>query len=264
MIDSHCHLDCDAFAADRAAVLSRAAVAGVTDIVIPAVDEASWQPILALARESRGPSCFAALGIHPVAVPGMDAAQDDDVLRRLESLVGTGVTAIGECGLDATIDLERAPLDRQEQLLLRQLELARVSKLPVILHARGPGTYDRLLGILSAQPAGWSGVIHSYSGGAALVKKFAELPLCFGFAGPATYAHAPKIRASIAAVPDDRLLAETDAPDQTPEPHRPGRSEPAYLPRIIGGIAAARGQDVEEIRSLTVANARRLFGIKPS
>jgi TatD DNase family protein len=81
----------------------------------------------------------------------------------------------------------------------------------------------------------------------------------FGFCGPATWPKARKVAAAIAAVPEDRLLVETDAPDQTPDPHRPGRNEPAFLGAIAKGVASARGDDAERLAASTASNARRLF-----
>jgi len=170
--------------------------------------------------------------------------------------------AIGECGLDDTIDMARAPYPRQEALLRGQFAIAARHGLPLILHARGRGAYARLVEFLDTcalPPA--SAVLHSYGGGIDLLKRFSEHRLYFGFAGPATYPNARKVRTSLLAVAEDRLLAETDAPDQTPEPHRPGRSEPSYLGAIIAAMAAARGKDVAELNQLTTANARRLFGL---
>jgi TatD DNase family protein len=261
LIDSHCHLDCAAFAEDQAAVLERAAVRGVSTIVVPAVDEASWTQIQALEAASKSVRCVSALGIHPVALPAMDPAVDRHVLARLrEALATTKAVAVGECGLDTTIDLNAVPLSRQAEMLAGQLEIARELDLPVVLHARGPGCYAALLEHLKADslPAA-GGVLHSYGGGVDLLKEFLRFPLMFGFAGPATYTNARKVRASIEAVPDERLLAETDAPDQTPEPHRPGRSEPAFVADVIAGIAAARQASPDVIARLTADNARRLF-----
>jgi TatD DNase family protein len=260
MFDSHCHLDCDAFDGDRAAVLIRAQAAGVTEILIPAVDERSWQPILELARTAGNPRCHAALGIHPVALPAMAPDDDDAVLQRLEQIVGAEKpSAIGECGLDTTINLEAADLARQERVLAGHFRIAVAAGLPLVLHARGPGSYERLLTFLRAMPGGWRGVLHSYGGGAELLKKYLELPLHFGFAGPATYPNARRVRASIAAVPIERLLGETDAPDQTPEPHRPGRSEPAYCVEIVRALASIKGKTEAEMEEWTSRNARKLF-----
>ncbi len=265
MIDSHCHLDCDAFDQDRPPALARAARRGVQHIIVPAVGEATWEPILALASAISPTRCHAALGIHPIVIPGLDPADDAGLMERLRARVSQSrPVAIGECGLDTTIDLTRAPFERQQAVLRAQVAIARDVDLPVILHARGPGCYAALLDLLESEPLPKAGgVIHSYGGGVDLVRRFAALPLMFGFAGPATYPNARKIRASIAAVPEDRLLAETDAPDQTPVPYRPGRSEPAYVPEIIAAIASARGASASQIEALTTANARRLFGLDP-
>jgi TatD DNase family protein len=156
-------------------------------------------------------------------------------------------------------DHPAVPLDRQRRLLSAQLVLASALDLPVILHARGPGAYSLLSEHLKNEQSTFRGVLHSYGGGAEMLKPFLRWPLCFGFAGPATYRNAPKVAAAIAAVPEERLLAETDAPDQTPEPHRPGRSEPAYVVEVIAGIAAARGASPEQVAQVTTENARRLF-----
>jgi TatD DNase family protein len=261
LVDSHAHLDCDAFDADRELVLARAAARGVEDVVVPAVGRDSWQPILALAARAGAPRCHAAVGLHPVSLPGRPPAEDDGDLGALAGLVARGgVVAIGECGLDAVIDLTTAPFARQERVLRFQLALARRLELPVILHARGPLAYRRLAELLAEEPLpAAGGVLHSYGGGVALLSAFLQAGLHFGFAGPATYPDARKVRASIQALPAERLLAETDAPDQTPAPHRPARSEPAYVADVLVGIAAARGASLEATAELTASNARRLF-----
>jgi len=103
------------------------------------------------------------------------------------------------------------------------------------------------------------GILHSYSGGEELVPIYRDLGFHFSFAGPVTYARARRPVAAARAVPDELLLAETDAPDQTPEPYRGRRCEPAFVREVVAGLAAARGRPVEEIAALTTANARRLL-----
>lgn len=343
LIDSHCHLDAAAFDADRKEALLRARDAGVSAIVVPAVGEETWNPILELCRSRMpGPALFPALGIHPIALPFMDAREDARVLERLreralvaqrvrskgihglgseflpaadgssDSGIRTGApletgapveagsprgtgsqkkdgspsengswptdvtlaaasdsrrreseifwAAIGECGLDSTIDLEAAPLDRQEAMLRGHIAIAKEVDLPLIIHCRGPHCHQKLLDILADEGiSGAGGVVHSYSGGVDFLKRLLEYPLFFGFAGPATWQNARKVRASIQSLPLDRLLVETDAPDQTPEPHRPGRNEPAFLPHIVAGIAQSRGESVEVVAEASTENARRLF-----
>ena len=263
MIDSHCHLDDVSFDDDRPSALDRAFAAGVTDIVIPAVAEASWIPIIALASRSSPVRLHAAVGLHPVAVPELPELDDEALLERLDAvLTHHRPVAVGECGLDTTIDLSRAPIDRQERLLAGQLALARRHQLPVILHARGPGCYARLADFLDAHRLPErGGVVHSYGGGAGLLSRFVRHRLLFGIAGPVTYPGARKVCATVAAIPDERLLVETDAPDQTPVPFKPGRCEPAHLPPIIAAVAAVRGREAADIARCAASNARRLFGL---
>ncbi|HSI03193.1 MAG TPA: TatD family hydrolase [Myxococcota bacterium] len=265
MIDSHCHLDVDRFDDDRPAVIERAADAGVHDIVVPAVDEASWDVIADLASKTTALRVHATAGVHPLVVPALDAADDDSLLARLDTRAARGgIVAIGECGLDDTIDMTRAPYARQEALLRGHFAIAARHHLPLVLHARGRGAYVQLAAFLDTCAVPSAGaVLHSYGGGIDLLKRFREHQLYFGFAGPATYPNARKVRASIVDVDDAHLLAETDAPDQTPEPHRPGRSEPAYVAEIIAAMAKARRKDIAELSASTTANARRLFRLPP-
>ncbi len=117
--------------------------------------------------------------------------------------------------------------------------------------------------ILSSQRTNASdtvvGILHSYSGGADLVGVYQDLGFAFSFAGPVSYANARKPVEAARVIPPELLLAETDAPDQAPEGHRGGRSEPAFVAAVIAGLAAARAQTAEEIAALTTANARRIF-----
>jgi len=265
MIDSHCHLDCAAFDADRGAVLDRAAGRGLSDIVVPAVDERSREPVLALAQAHSTPRCHAALGLHPACLPDVPASTDDRLLAALETLAAQErIVAIGECGLDRTVSADAAPPARQEHLLRTQVALARRLSLPLVLHARGPGCHEWLLRVLESEtlPACGS-VLHSYGGGIGLLPRFLALPLSFGFAGPVTWPAARRVREAVRSVPPARLLAETDAPDQTPEPYRPGRNEPSYLPEIIGGLAVVRAEDAAALGRTTAQNARRLFRLEP-
>ena len=260
MIDSHCHLDAAAFDPDREAVLARARARGVTDLVLPAVGPAAWAPLVALCRD--GPGLHPALGIHPQFLPELDPREDDRRLADLDAaLARGGAVAVGECGLDGAIAASGAPLDRQAAVLRGHLALARRHRLPVVLHALR--ALDPLLALLREEaplPAG--GVLHSFGGSPEQVAPFAALGLHFSFAGPITYENARRPLAAARAVPRDRLLVETDAPDQTPRPHR-GRCEPAHLPEVAAGLARALGVTLEEIDALTAANARALFRLVP-
>jgi TatD DNase family protein len=164
------------------------------------------------------------------------------------------VAAVGECGLDG------ATADRpaQEHMLRAHIRAARTLALPLVVHVlRAHDTAPRILREERAHEVG--GVMHSFSGGADLVAIYRDLGFAFSFAGPVTYPGSRRPVAAAAAVPDALLLAETDAPDQAPDPHRGARSEPAHVADVIAGLAAARGSDSHAIATLTTANALRIF-----
>jgi TatD DNase family protein len=258
VIDTHCHLDEPEFDADRDAVLARARAAGVTDLVVPAIGPDGWDALAAWARAT--PGVYFGLGVHPQLLPELDPAGDAARLDALEAaLAKGGAVAVGECGLDAPSAAAGAPMERQVEVLRGHLRLARRFGLPVVLHCLK--AHDALLALLAEEPLPAGGVLHSFSGSAEQVKPYARFGLHFSFAGPVTYENAKKPLAAIRAVPPDRLLVETDAPDQTPRPHR-GRNEPAHVVEIASAVARALGATVDEVDARTSANARALFAIR--
>ncbi len=255
MIDTHCHLDKPEFDVDRDAVLARARAAGVTDVVVPAIGPDGWAALAAWG--ARAPGVHFGLGVHPQLLPELDPAGDDRRLAALEAaLPRGGAVGVGECGLDGPSVDAGAPLDRQIAVLRGHLRLARRLSLPVMLHCLK--AHDALLALLDEEPLPAGGVLHSFSGSADQVRAYLRHGLHFSFAGPVTYERARKPLDAARAVPRGRLLLETDAPDQTPRPHR-GRNEPAFLPGIAAAVAAALGTSPEDVDALTTANARALF-----
>lgn len=254
MIDTHCHLDVAAFDADRDEVVARATAAGIRGLLVPAIRPRTWPALIALAARHAGAGVRCALGIHPQIVP--ELAEDElagDLADRLaRAVTDAGAIAIGECGLDGGT----GDLDRQEAIFRAHLRAARAVGLPVVIHVlRAHDAAPRIL----REEGPVTGVLHSYSGGAELVPVYRDLGLAFSFAGPVSYPNARKPIEAARAVPADLLLAETDAPDQAPEGHRGGRSEPAFLPAVLAALAAARGEDVAALAASTTANARRVF-----
>jgi TatD DNase family protein len=255
VIDTHCHLDGPAFVADRDAVLSRARAAGVSDVVVPAVGPDGWAALAAFAGANAG--VHFGLGVHPQLLPELDPRGDDRLLADLDAaLARGGAVCVGECGLDGGTVKAGAPLDRQRAILRGHLQLARKYRLPVSLHHLH--ALDPLLALLREEPVPAGGVLHSFSGSTEQVAPFVDHDLHFSFAGPVTYERARKPLVAARVVPAHRLLLETDAPDQTPRPHR-GRNEPALLPVIAAALAAALGLTVDALDRQTTANARALF-----
>lgn len=257
MIDTHCHLDIEAFDADRAAVLERARLAGVTGLLVPAIRPRTWAALTALPAAHPDAPLALALGIHPQAVAELDGDERALIDRLADAIAAARtdrVVAIGECGLDGDAG-ERI---LQGTVFTAHLEAARALGLPLVIHViRAHEIVPVLLKQARAHEVG--GVIHSFSGSAELVKVYADLGFACAFAGPVTWPRARKPKWAAAAVPAHLLLAETDCPDQSPEGWRGRRNEPAALPEVIAGLAAARGATVAEVAGLTTANARRVF-----
>ncbi len=256
MIDTHCHIDVDRFDADRADVLARAFATGVQGIVVPGIEPASWSALLEWPR--RDPRIQVALGIHPQALPGMGLASIPEAMERITHVLSTQrLIAIGECGLDGPT-AERVPMAQQVDVLKAHLALARAHQLPVLMHCLR--AHPVLLQVLAEEPPVERGVLlHSYSGSADLVKKYLAHNCFFSFAGPVTFAEARRPLDALKVIPLDRLMIETDAPDQAPHPFRGQRSEPALLPNIVDSMARSLGLAATELRARTTENARRFF-----
>jgi TatD DNase family protein len=257
LFDTHAHLDQDEFSADRAAVIDRAAAAGVKHILCVGVDAASSAAAVRLAEEF--PQIYAGVGIHPnsatAAMPG-----DWELICKL--LDHPKVAALGETGLDRYWNA--APIEMQQANFLRHLELSRERGLPVVIHCRD--ARDDLMPVLRAQSVRGplKGVLHAMSGDAAMAEECVALGLHISFAGNVTYKNKKfePLRAAAAVVPADRLLIETDSPYLTPEPLRgQKRNEPANVLHTAAYLAQLRGVTREEIEDQTTQNARRLFGL---
>lgn len=257
MIDTHCHIDFNAYDDDREAILQRAADAGVTRIINPAVDVVSSAAIVDQA--SRYPQVYATVGVHP----NSSAVLDDhwlDTLRQLGR--GPNVVAVGEIGLDYYRDY--SPKDAQHRAFEAQLALAAELGLPVIIHNRD--AHDDIMPILeswaAALPPGQRerpGVLHSFSAPETIAERALAAGFYLGFTGPITFKNADSLRRIAARVPLDRLLVETDGPYLTPTPHRGKRNEPAYIPLIVERLAGLQQVSVDEMAAQTTQNAERLF-----
>jgi TatD DNase family protein len=260
MFDSHCHLHSDRVGALAGELIARARAAGVHGFLLAGVDPDGWHDEDALAAAHA--DVFVSYGVHPQIVAELDDAATDAAVAALDRALArppqrARLVAVGEIGLDA-VGARKASLDRQERAFRAQLALARRHELPVALHVLD--AHARALAVLAdAGVPRAGGVVHSYSGSAELARDYLALGLHLSFAGPVANERARKTRAAAAVVPRERLLVETDAPDQTPAPHRPAPNEPAFLVAIVAALAQIRGEP--DVAAFTDANARRLFRI---
>lgn len=251
LVDSHVHLDDGAFDADREAVLERAHAAGVRLLVVPGIDAASWPRIEALCARHAG--LYPAYGLHPLFLPQHRATHLDALRERLAA--GTAV-ALGEIGLDYFVtELDPAT---QRHFFDAQLQLAKELSLPVIVHARR--AVEEVLLMLRAVP-GLRGVVHSFAGSEQQAGRLYELGFHLGIGGPVTYERAHRLRRIVARMPIERLLLETDAPDQPIAGYQGQRNEPARILDVLHSVARLRGEAPDAIAFATSANACRLFGL---
>lgn len=263
-VDSHCHIDDAEFDADRDAMFGRALAAAVTGFVLAGVDRDSWTRQRALVRAR--PDCVRAAGLHPMIV-GRLAADESALRAQLDALAGEfrdegAAVAVGETGLD-THFVDASTLEVQARVFREQLALARALDVPVVLHVLGRGTHLRVLETIAADglPAR-GGMVHSFSGSAEVATRYLRLGLDCSFAGAVARPGAVKVHAACRVIPDDRLLIETDAPDQAP-PGTPARMEPARLDEVAQAVARVRGTTSAIVLSQCAANARRLFPTLP-
>lgn len=253
--DSHAHLDAPQFDDDRAALLRRAADAGVRAIINVGYNPATWPTTLALAAAH--PGIFACLGFHP-----NDATTWDDAMIAIlvELHAQPKVVAVGETGLDYYRDY--APPERQRAAFVAQLALARTLSKPVVIHHRE--AREDLLAIVRADVAAHGpvhGVLHAFNGGPTFAAELLALGLHLGIGGPVTFKNATELHDAVRALPLDRLVIETDSPWLAPHPHRGRRNESASVALIAERIALLKETDVATIAAATTANAAHLFGI---
>jgi len=253
LIDTHCHLDFDRFDADRDVVVQRAIDAGVTRIIIPALDLANCRTVLQLADRYEG--VYAAVGIHP----NSSADWQDSWVGVLRELAQHDrVVAIGEIGLDYYWD--KSPQPTQHRAFGLQLELAAELDLPVIVHNRESDA--DVMRLLMASPLNGReipGVLHSFAADWQTAVSALNMGFYLGFTGPVTFKKAEDLREIVAQAPLERLLVETDAPFLTPEPYRGRRNEPAYVAYVAERIAQIRGMETAVLAQQTTDNALRLF-----
>jgi TatD DNase family protein len=250
-IDSHAHLDGPKFDEDREAVMRRAKNACVSTIINVGFDIPSCQRSIALAEAY--PQVYAAVGIHPH--DAADAKEEDFVLLK-KWTTHPKVVALGEMGLDYYRNL--SPKDMQRQVFVRQMALAREVKKPIIIHNRD--AHGDIMDILHREFYGIpGGVMHCYSGSVEMAKEVVKMGLYISIAGPVTFQNARKLWEVAGEVDLNSLLIETDAPYLTPEPYRGKRNESAYVRFAAEKIAEIKNISIEEVATITSANAKKLF-----
>ncbi|MEJ7137187.1 TatD family hydrolase [Amphibiibacter pelophylacis] len=247
-LDSHAHLDAAEFDPDRAAVLQRAAAAGVAGVLIPAVHPGHWDDLVAAASApvsypGAQPILALALGVHPMYVDEASApALGVLAARWTAQTLPPCVVAVGECGLDGFVP---APtLVQQQPVLERQIRLAKAWSLPLVLHSRH--AVDAVAALLRRAHFGGGGIAHAFAGSWQQACALLDLGLKLGLGGAMTHDRAQRLQGIARRLPPDAFVLETDAPDMAPAWLRtpgqpPARNDSSELPRIAALLAQWRG-----------------------
>lgn len=252
LFDSHAHLDDERFGGEQGEVIARAAAAGVTGILNAGADLESSARAIKLARQYS--NVYAAVGMHPHDARLM---VNDDYEQLAAWTAEPKVVAIGEIGLDYYYD--HSPRDIQKKVFIRQLDVARQTGKPIIIHDRD--AHADILSIVKNEGKGLAGVFHCFSGSVEMMREVLKLGFYVSVAGPVTFPKSVKLKEVAAAVPLDRLLVETDCPYLTPHPHRGKRNEPAFVRLVAEEVARLRNMELEALAEATTANVKRLFSI---
>lgn len=265
-IDSHAHLEGKRYDADRDDVLVRAKQAGVEAYLAigngDGPDTADCGIRLAEQYDGKPqfPEIWASVGIHPHEA----ALANEGAYEKLtEWARHPRVIAWGEIGLDYFYD--HSPREIQKQVFLRQMELARAAKLPIIIHCRpsdnSENAWDDCLKLIDEhwKPAGLGGILHCFTGTVEHARRGLEMGFVVSFAGNLTFPKAQSIRDAAKFVPLDRVLIETDSPYLAPIPFRGKRNEPAFVVETARQLAELRGLSAEEIGFRITENFRRFF-----
>jgi TatD DNase family protein len=252
LVDSHCHLDFATFADDLDDVVARAGAAGVGMMVTIATSIEGCASARRVAE--RFPNVYCSVGVHPHEAK-TDGQKSADLLIRLaqyEKAVG-----IGETGLDYYY--EHSPRDDQQVSFRAHIETARRTGLPLIVHTRDADEDTAEILAEEMKRAPFTGLIHCFSAGRKLAEAAVDLGLYISVSGIATFKAAEDLRQTLAAVPMDRLLVETDAPYLAPVPNRGKRNEPAFVALTAARLAEIKGVTPQEIAATTTDNFFRLF-----
>ena len=264
MIDTHIHLDEEAYAADREEMIARQRANGVTAMLVPGVNANSIEGILDVCRRHPG-YCYPALGFHPQDItPDWKASWA--VIERAIRTHEDELVAIGEIGLD--YHYEPTYKAEQHEAFRVQLALAQELDLPVMIHSRD-ATEDtirvlkdaRIKNLKSKIKNSLRGVIHCFNGSKETAKEYLSMGWYLGIGGVLTFKNC-KLFETLEVVPLERVVLETDGPYLAPTPHRGERNESYRMIHVVNRLAEIYGTTPEQIIAQTTANAKALFRLK--
>ncbi|CAN5618554.1 TatD family hydrolase [soil metagenome] len=253
LIDTHCHLYSEEFAADIAAVINDATAAGVEKFYLPAIDSSCMEAMFNLEDKYPG-RCIAMMGLHPCYVKDNYKAELE-IARQW--LAKRKFAAIGEIGLDFYWD--KTFVQEQQEAFRIQMDWAIEFNVPIVIHTRN-AMQETINLVKEYVPRGIRGIFHCFSGSYESAKEIIKAGFYLGIGGVVTYKNAG-VAEVLEKIDLAHLVLETDAPYLTPVPFRGKRNESSYLKYIVAKIAAIKSCSEEEVAAVTTANAEKIFGL---
>ena len=253
LIDSHCHLNYAGLAERQDEVLTTARARGVTGFLNISTRQNEWGDVVGAAE--RNPDVWASIGVHPHEA---DAHPDLGAAALVEAASHPRVIAIGECGLDYYYD--KSDRAAQRERFQAHIEAARETGLPLVVHTRDAEQDTAAMLTREVAKGGVTGVLHCFTGSAALARTALDLGFYISMSGIVTFKNAQDLQQTAKTVPQDRLLVETDSPFLAPVPHRGQTCEPAFVADTAAFLSDLRDEPLDELASATTANFFRLFG----
>jgi TatD DNase family protein len=252
LIDSHCHLNYEGLVERQDEVLHNARERGVRGFLNISTRQREWDDVISVAE--RHSDVWASVGVHPHEA---DAHPDLGAAALVEGTDHSRVIAIGECGLDYYYD--KSDRVAQRERFLAHIEAARQTGLPLIVHTRDAEEDTAEILDAAVKQGGVRGVLHCFTGTAALARKALDLGFFISMSGIVTFKNARDLQETAKWLPADQMLVETDAPFLAPVPHRGQKCEPAFVVDTASFVAELRGEDPVQLGEGTTANFFKLF-----
>lgn len=252
LIDSHCHLEYKGLVEDQAGVLDRARQAGVGGFLSISTRQREWNQVIATAEREH--DVWASVGIHPHEA---DHHADMGEAALLQAAAHPRVIAIGETGLDYYYD--HSDRQVQQELFRRHISVSRTTGLPIIIHTREAEADTAQILRDEMEKGAFPALIHCFTASADFARTVLDLGLTISLSGIVTFKNASDLQEIARAIPEDRLLVETDAPFLAPVPNRGKVCEPAFVADTARFVANLRNVSVEGLSQSTSANFFRLF-----
>ncbi|MEL6122478.1 MAG: TatD family hydrolase [Bacteroidota bacterium] len=253
-IDTHAHIYTPQFADEYDDIISRAVDVGVERIIMPNIDLTTVESMMELSR--RYPqSCLPMIGLHPCSVTEAYLQDLDSLQPYLED---QEVVGVGEIGIDLYWD--KTFVKAQKDAFRIQVNWARERQVPIAIHSRD--SIEMTIDIITEMQDGrLRGIFHCFTSGSEEAKRIVNLGFHVGIGGVATFKKSTDLRKTIASIPMDSIVLETDAPYLSPSPYRGKRNESSYLPHIAEVVSTSKETSLEEVRNRTTENAKTLFGL---